>query len=433
MPFTTVCGLALRDASDIPLLTSARSLFGLAGDMFLFPLRIETLFKHYPWANWALIALTVLVFFGQISAEINAPDPQLESIDSLLYGAPLEETPPPTTWRDLMVLDGWAPLGLIGHVFLHADFLHVAGNMMFLWVFGNAVCGNTSNRFFPLLYLLFTLAAAAGHILLDGAPAIGASGAVNGVVGMALAMYPLNRVTMAYLFWFRYGVMTLPLWGLACVWLVVDLYGAFSGGQRVAYWAHLAGLGAGVTTGLVALRLGWVKLTEYDNRSLEEILMRKPLELRLAALRGDEPAPPPAPVDNLAADPTVMPATGVRVRQWIDLIGRARVPEAELPLLTAGVPEAERRKFELLYGGTFLTLGFSFHRSLADYLRCVESGQLWPHEAAALHTLLPMLCEHAEAMTAAGFIDQEIATAAKSPAVQAFLAVASHAASSPPA
>lgn len=153
----------------------------------IIPYRIDTLFKHEPYANWGIIAITVLWFF-------------------LFTGGAFSEE-----FIDVLVLDGWRPVGLIGHVLVHAGFLH----LLSLWVFGNAACGNTSNILYPLANIGLALAAATAHVVFDGDLAVGASGAVNGVVGMALAMYPLNSVRVLWWFWVKAGSFEAPLWGLA--------------------------------------------------------------------------------------------------------------------------------------------------------------------------------------------------------------------------
>lgn len=91
------------------------------------------------------------------------------------------------------VLDGWSPAGLADHMLIHAHLFHLIGNLVFLWVFGNAICANTNNVIYPILYIAFGVLAAVVHNVLDGSPVIGASGAINGIVGMATALYPTNR------------------------------------------------------------------------------------------------------------------------------------------------------------------------------------------------------------------------------------------------
>lgn len=373
----------------------------------IFPYRIDTLFKHYPIANWVIMALTVLVF-------------------GLLAGDGLSEE-----MIEAMVLDGWGAAGLLGHVLLHAGFMHLVGNMVFLWVFGNAVCGNTSNAAYPFIYVGLGLAAAGTHLVLDGEPAVGASGAINGVVGMALAMYPLNRVSVFWLLFFRVGTFQMPLWGLAVIWLLFDLYGAVMNSAGVAYWAHLGGFFVGLTAGYVALRVGWVKLTEIDHRSLEEIFTGKTAEARRERLRAEEAAksgdaeqaeePPARPrlvrknagpwaqQAAAAGDPLVMPVTAPMVAGWSKAASATVVSAVDATVIEAGGPDGDRRKFELLYGASFLAMGYSFHRSLADYYRRVAGARIWPHDGPALADLLRMIEEDFGAMRACGFVDDELA------------------------
>ncbi len=347
----------------------------------LFPYRIDTLFKHLPYANWAIMGLTVLVFL-------------------LLAGDLL-----PDGLVEAMVLDGWSATGLLGHTLLHAGFFHLAGNMIFLWVFGNAVCASTSNLWYPVYYAGFALAAAVAHIVCDGELAVGASGAINGVVGMAVAMYPLNRVSVWWFAFLRFGTFQVPLWGLALFWLFFDLLGAAGGGGDVAYWAHIGGFFAGLGTGWLALRKGWVELTEYDHRSLEEILAGKTAEARRERiLKADEEESREAASPHLL----VMTMTATALARWRAAAEAQEVSEQDSVLIRAGGDRGEWKNFELLYGRSFLGLGFSFHHSLAAYYRCVGEEQCWPHELAALAGFLRMVEADYEAMRRIGFVDDEL-------------------------
>ncbi len=211
-----------------------------------FPYKIDTLFKRWPVANWVLMAALIVAYFASHAASEDTIEP--------------------------LVLGRTSAVGLVTHLFLHADLVHLAGNLLFLWVFGNAVCAMVSNFIYPLLFAAFGVVAAAAHVAFDGHPAIGASGAINGVVGMALAMYPRNPVHVFWFVGFRGGTFEMPLWGLGLIWLAFDAYGAFFGHDGVAYWAHLGGLACGLAGGLVALKLRWLTLTDYDNESLADLL-----------------------------------------------------------------------------------------------------------------------------------------------------------------
>lgn len=217
--------------------------------LLLVPYEIETLHQERPWANWMIVAACSLVSL------------------IALFGGGLESGA-----FDLLILDGFSLPGLLGHVLLHADLIHLAGNMMFLWVFGNAICTNTNNWIYLVTFLVCTLLSATTHNLIDGSLAIGASGAINGIVGVTLAMYPLNRVYLFWLFLVRGGTTSCKAWHIIVAWFCFDIWGAVSGGGMIAYWAHIGGFLGGLGFGLVALHFRWLQLTECDNRSLLEIM-----------------------------------------------------------------------------------------------------------------------------------------------------------------
>ncbi len=221
--------------------------------LLLFPTDVETLERENPWTNKVLIGLTVLI-------------------------SVLAFTASESSWVESMVLEDWNPVGIVGHLFLHVGFMHLLGNMVFLWTFGNVVCRTTSNQLYPWLYLACGLGAAVTHLIVDGGPAVGASGAINGMVGIALAMFPLNRVDMRWVFFTQSGTFEIQLWLLATGWFLMDLWGTVSHGGGVAYAAHLGGLFTGIAVGLYLLGSGRVMLSVFDNKSLYEKLTGRELE-----------------------------------------------------------------------------------------------------------------------------------------------------------
>ena len=217
----------------------------------LIPYQIETLEQERPWVNWLIVGACVFVstlaIVGVLSEDL---------ISSL-------------------VLDGFSLPGLLGHVLLHLGLFHLIGNMVFLWVFGNAICTNTNNVIYAFTFLLCTLVAASIHVIMDGSLAVGASGAINGIVGIVFAMYPINRVYLFWLVFFKGGTVSTQAWTIIIAWFLFDVFGVAMGGGSVAYWAHMGGFLGGVIIGLVALHFRWFELTEYDNRSLLQIIKRE--------------------------------------------------------------------------------------------------------------------------------------------------------------
>lgn len=160
--------------------------------------------------------------------------------------------------------------GLLTSAFLHAGWLHLAGNMLFLWVFGPSV----EDRYGHLGFLAFYLAGAAasggahalvevqpfaiagGQTMLVGVPAIGASGAIAAVTGAFLVMFPNTRVRVLWLI--GLSVVFAPAWWLIGLGVAWNLFAVGVGDQQnIAYIAHLAGYGFGfvVAMGLLAARV----------------------------------------------------------------------------------------------------------------------------------------------------------------------------------
>jgi membrane associated rhomboid family serine protease len=139
-------------------------------------------------------------------------------------------------------------------MFLHGSFLHVGGNMLFLWIFGDNVEDYLGHFPYLVFYLLSGLAAAITHILLNAGsrtPIIGASGAIAGVMGAYFILYPKARVLVWFppIFFFH-----VPAWLMLGYWFVVNFFSGAatsiaetsqsSGG--IAFWAHVGGFVAGM-------------------------------------------------------------------------------------------------------------------------------------------------------------------------------------------
>ena len=142
---------------------------------------------------------------------------------------------------------------MVTSMFLHGGWFHLIGNMWFLWVFGNNVEDSMGHGRFVGFYLLCGLLAAAAQIAVDPGspiPMVGASGAISGVMGAYLVLYPKVRVHM--LVWLGFFVTTIavPAYMMLLYWAFLQLLGsatmAATGGGGVAFMAHLGGFVAGV-------------------------------------------------------------------------------------------------------------------------------------------------------------------------------------------
>ncbi len=141
-------------------------------------------------------------------------------------------------------------------IFLHGSWAHLLGNGLFLWVFGNNIEDVMGKGRFVLFFLLCGVAAAVAHIVVDPAspiPTVGASGAISGVMGAYLVLFPRVRVRMLFIFLIFFRVIPVPAWLVLVWWFGLQLLAGLpslagptgmTGG--VAVWAHVGGFLAGV-------------------------------------------------------------------------------------------------------------------------------------------------------------------------------------------
>jgi len=138
-------------------------------------------------------------------------------------------------------------------MFVHAGWIHVIGNMLFLWVFGDNVEDILGHGKYLLFYLLCGMAAAIGQMAIDPfsrVPMVGASGAIAGVMGAYLVKFPRSRVVMLFWFFFFF-TFDLPAWFMLIYWFALQFFGgvgsmaeASQGGT--AFFAHVGGFVAGI-------------------------------------------------------------------------------------------------------------------------------------------------------------------------------------------
>jgi membrane associated rhomboid family serine protease len=138
-------------------------------------------------------------------------------------------------------------------MFLHGSWLHLLGNMWFLWLFGDNVEDSMTRTRFVVFYLVCGLAAAAAQILTGPGsplPMVGASGAISGVMGGYLVLYPRVRVYVLVFLGFILTSIAVPAWAMLLYWaglqLVSGLAAAGDTAGGVAFWAHVGGFAAGV-------------------------------------------------------------------------------------------------------------------------------------------------------------------------------------------
>jgi membrane associated rhomboid family serine protease len=221
----------------------------------VFPLRDNIPTDRFPVVTVALIVANVLVYFlwqrGGIS--LGSPDSREYLCNLYEYGViPREITDPgfELQAQGCQRLEASPWLTLFTSMFMHGGLLHLGGNMLFLWIFGNNVEDSMGPIRFVVFYVLGGLAADASQILVDTSstiPTIGASGAVAGVLGGYLLLFPRARVVTVVFIIFFFTILELPALLFLVVWIgqqflfaYFDLVGPSEGGG-VAYFAHIGG------------------------------------------------------------------------------------------------------------------------------------------------------------------------------------------------
>jgi membrane associated rhomboid family serine protease len=140
-------------------------------------------------------------------------------------------------------------------MFLHGSWMHLIGNMWFLWVFGDNIEDSMGRVRYAVFYLVCGIAAAMTQVLLNPSsviPMVGASGAISGVMGAYLVLYPRVRVYALVILGFFFTSIALPAWTMLVYWAAIQLvsgvFGLFASESTggVAFWAHVGGFLAGV-------------------------------------------------------------------------------------------------------------------------------------------------------------------------------------------
>ena len=141
---------------------------------------------------------------------------------------------------------------LLTSMFLHGSWMHLLGNMWFLWIFGNNIEDSMGRLRFIAFYLITGLAAAFGQVVTNPnsvVPMVGASGAISGVMGAYLILYPRVKVYVLVPIFIFFTSIALPAWMMLGYWFLIQLVsGLFTGDDMggVAFWAHIGGFVAGV-------------------------------------------------------------------------------------------------------------------------------------------------------------------------------------------
>ncbi|MFQ5598163.1 MAG: rhomboid family intramembrane serine protease [Nitrospiria bacterium] len=207
----------------------------------MLPLKDDLPTQTFPYVTIGLIIANILVFMHEISL-----GPRAEMVFltfgaipyELMHGIEISERPFPIT------------ASVLTSMFIHGGFFHVGGNMLYLWIFGNNIEDVMGHFRFILFYLICGIIAVYSHAFLDAAskvPMVGASGAVSGVLGAYILLFPRAKVLTLVPLGFFLQIIKIPAVIVLGFWIVAQFFNGFLGVQSgVAWFAHIGGFIAGM-------------------------------------------------------------------------------------------------------------------------------------------------------------------------------------------
>jgi len=208
----------------------------------MIPLRVDNPARTFAFGKVAIVALNVVVFWHELTLP-NAKQAEAFFATFSLTPAHLTQTPSPGAY-----------LTIFTSMFMHGGWLHIIGNMLFLWIFGSNIEDSVGHLRFIIFYLLCGVAAAATQVAIapdSTVPMIGASGAISGVLGAYLLLFPRSRVLVLFPIWIFWRVFEVPAILMLVFWFGLQLLSGLTvlganvnGG--VAFWAHVGGFVAGM-------------------------------------------------------------------------------------------------------------------------------------------------------------------------------------------
>lgn len=336
----------------------------------LIPLGTDRPLRRTPVVTSALLAINIAVFLAQTYLQtVNADEYQQAWL--------------PKVWAWKRDFHWWS---LITASFLHADFLHILGNSLFLWVFGPNIEDRLGRLWYLVFYVLGGMAAMGLHVLFSTAPAIGASGSIAALTGAYLVMFPRTQIRVYSIL--NLGLASIPAWwfiGLSVVWdLAAQGLGARTG---IAHLAHLGGyaFGASVSYGLLAFKI--IPGEVYDLFFMSKQAKRR-AEIRGATRaferKLESKLAPMTPEAQAEADALALKRSGVT-----QLVASANWPGAiaaykNLANTYGHLPHAavlsRRHQYDLanhMYqAGEYVSAAYAYERFLATYPKDPEAPQI---------------------------------------------------------
>ncbi len=218
----------------------------------MFPIRDDQPTFTKPFVNYFIIGLNVVVFLFEQWIGLESPRAYLAFIYE--FGiVPRHVAHALGGAGDFSLAAAFLPI--LTSMFVHGGWMHIIGNLWFLWIFGDNIEDRLGHFSYLIFYLLCGFAAAFTHIILNlgsNLPTVGASGAISGVMGAYLLLYPRAKVLTLVVLIVFFTFWWLPSWVFLCYWFLLQfLAGAATVGETgpgggVAVWAHVGGFVAGL-------------------------------------------------------------------------------------------------------------------------------------------------------------------------------------------
>ncbi len=256
--------------------------------MFI-PYAVDAPLDRLPVVNWLILGGITLVFILQLATSEKPQKPVKKSIEEEIITAPIAEQESagkhadkkqavtgPMAW---FVLDGWG-IGLFTYIWLHGGIakgvVRLTINLIFLLPFGNAICSKIGNKLYLLVYFGFGLLAGLIHLILSSKTAMGADGALSGIVGMYIVLFPENSISCFFLLPRPMSASVSGYW-FVLLWFIFDMLVTGMSSQSTIYCAHILCLGGGFGLAVLMLKKKWLVM-DKDEKTLLQMLSKEEKE-----------------------------------------------------------------------------------------------------------------------------------------------------------
>ncbi len=225
----------------------------------MIPLKDDNPTEIFPYVTIGLIVINVLIFLLQVAQGTEFQQHLILRLGVIPYEI--------THFTDIHPAAAIpVPLTLLSSMFMHAGFLHLGGNMLYLWIFGNNIEDSMGHIKFIFFYLICGLLASFSHILLESdsqIPMIGASGAISAVLGAYILLYPRAQVITLVPIFIFIRIIRLPAVLFLGIWFLMQL---LSSGGGVAWYAHIGGFIAGFVLIFLFSKKGKRRFKKFKRR-----------------------------------------------------------------------------------------------------------------------------------------------------------------------